>query len=491
MPLHKKPNRENFPYVTAVLLLLNLLVFFGLQGSDGKIEEDGARYYLESSLAETEWEWFEQAVEPADRAHWQQYQEVEDLRAQGAPDLFLASYQAHVIEGHPRFLDQAEAGAFAERSSEDWQAWADKRREYEAILDESFSRQYLLSQQDTRPLTFLTHMFMHGSFMHLFGNMLFLVLLGLLVEGALGRGLFLGSYLVSGLAAAGLSLAVNWGSAGGMLGASGAIAGLMGLYAVLYGRRRVRFFYWFFVYFDYVRAPAIVLLPAWLGWEVFQFLLDSGSNVAYEAHIGGLVAGALMGLAIRRLGLAREAFLEEDSRREEDQAALREAREAVADLKPDRAKLKLRPLLERHPHDPDVNRCWYAACKLKTDDPERHQAAEQIFLIPGETPPIRALIVETLKDYRQQGRIRLRPATLLELAARLTRWGELEEASRLLRALLRTRKAVPGLADACLMLGRRLLQQSGMGAAKPYLEQAEARAERPGQRQAARTLLNQ
>ncbi|MDZ7748084.1 MAG: rhomboid family intramembrane serine protease [Halofilum sp. (in: g-proteobacteria)] len=115
-----------------------------------------------------------------------------------------------------------------------------------------------------------------------------------------------------------------------LVGASGAVAGLMGLCGVLYGRRPIRFFYFIGVYADYVKAPALVLLGLWLGKEVFQFLRYSElSNVAYTAHIGGLLTGAAAGAAVRfGTGAVDEAALDEPRATEAFERRLAEANRA-------------------------------------------------------------------------------------------------------------------------------------------------------------------
>ena len=80
------------------------------------------------------------------------------------------------------------------------------------------------------------------------------------------------------------------GQGGLGLGASGAVSALMGMYAVLYRMRRIRFFYQFLVYFNYVTAPALLLLPAWIANELLQHWLG-GRGIAYMAHLGGLLTG--------------------------------------------------------------------------------------------------------------------------------------------------------------------------------------------------------
>jgi hypothetical protein len=111
---------------------------------------------------------------------------------------------------------------------------------------------------------------------------------------ALGRRRYLAYFLLAGIGADLADLAARWNSFGISIGASGAIAGLMAMYVTLYGRRRIRFFYQFLFYFDYVKAPAIILLPVWIAHELVQQQLDGQGGVAYMAHAGGFVTGALL-----------------------------------------------------------------------------------------------------------------------------------------------------------------------------------------------------
>jgi len=147
-------------------------------------------------------------------------------------------------------------------------------------------------------LPFFTSMFLHGSWMHVIGNMWFLYIFGDNVEDYLGHFTYLVFYLLSGLIAMATQVAVYPHSNVPTVGASGAIAGVLGAYFILYPRARV--LTWFFVF--------IVYIPAWfvLGeWFVVQFLSGTASlsragmrpdvgGVAFWAHVGGFVAGMLM-----------------------------------------------------------------------------------------------------------------------------------------------------------------------------------------------------
>jgi membrane associated rhomboid family serine protease len=156
----------------------------------------------------------------------------------------------------------------------------------------------IVDREPINILTPLTSMFLHGGWGHLLGNALFLWVFGNNVEDSMGRFRFLVFYLLCGLAAAGAQVAVSPESPVPMVGASGAISGVLGAYLVLYPRVRVR------VLFIIVVLPWIVSLPAWavlISWIGLQILgglpqlspldRDVSAGVAFWAHIGGFFAG--------------------------------------------------------------------------------------------------------------------------------------------------------------------------------------------------------
>jgi membrane associated rhomboid family serine protease len=155
---------------------------------------------------------------------------------------------------------------------------------------------------DDQPSTILTvffAMFLHGGIVHLGGNMLFLWIFGNNVEDSMGRGRFLAFYLLGGIAATALQVAVSPDSATPNLGASGAIAAVLGGYLVLYPRARVLTLVFLFVFFTFLQLPAMLFLVIWIGEQLLfglTGLTSGGANtggVAYFAHIGGFIFGAL------------------------------------------------------------------------------------------------------------------------------------------------------------------------------------------------------
>jgi membrane associated rhomboid family serine protease len=145
------------------------------------------------------------------------------------------------------------------------------------------------------PLTVLTSMFLHGGLAHLGGNMLFLWVFGNNVEDVLGRKRFVLFYLGTGVAAALAQIAV--GAASGdlftpMVGASGAISGVLGAYLVLFPRARVLTVIPIFFFLKLSWIPAGFFLVVWFAFQLLPAFIDgAGGGVAYMAHVGGFVAG--------------------------------------------------------------------------------------------------------------------------------------------------------------------------------------------------------
>ncbi|MBA2493187.1 MAG: rhomboid family intramembrane serine protease [Acidobacteria bacterium] len=139
---------------------------------------------------------------------------------------------------------------------------------------------------------FLSSMFMHGDIMHIFGNMLFLWIFGDNIENLIGHIRYAIFYLVCGFAAALAQILMNTDSIIPMLGASGAISGVLGGYMLLFPTRKVRAL----LFSIYTTVPAYVALGIWIGYQIITgYLTPTGTGgVAYAAHIGGFIAGLVL-----------------------------------------------------------------------------------------------------------------------------------------------------------------------------------------------------
>jgi len=149
-------------------------------------------------------------------------------------------------------------------------------------------------------ITLFTSMFLHGGWMHLIGNMLFLWVFGRNLEDLIGGARFLAFYLLCGIAAGVVHVIVNSHSVLPTIGASGAIAGVMGAYLLKFPRARIITLIPIFVFFTTVEIPAAFVLLFWFGMQFFSGIGSlastdySGGGTAWFAHIGGFLIGMLL-----------------------------------------------------------------------------------------------------------------------------------------------------------------------------------------------------
>jgi membrane associated rhomboid family serine protease len=151
-------------------------------------------------------------------------------------------------------------------------------------------------------ITLFTYMFLHAGFLHLIGNMLFLYLAGCSIEDLWGRPVYISFYLISGIVSAWMHAFRFPDGAEPLVGASGAIAGLMGAFALRLYKTKITFFYLIWIRWGTFQAPAYVMLPLWFLQQLIYAGIADQSEVAFHAHIGGFIFGVLVAVLIRSTG---------------------------------------------------------------------------------------------------------------------------------------------------------------------------------------------
>jgi membrane associated rhomboid family serine protease len=444
IPLENKPSWRNPPWMTVLLILVNMIVWWGPQRSEENARERAAHYYVNSVLPELELPPFVEWLEKTDPKRGK-------LARRMLPHEETYPQLLESLQNDRKFLAKLQADGIITPTNPQYGEWKRDRQQYEAMLPTPFTARWsqdYTKDAEFKPWTWITAAFLHGSTGHLLGNMLFLFLFGFSVELALGRGTYLSFYLLGAVGASALAGWAYAGKDGYGLGASGAISALMGMYAVMYRLKRIRFFYQLFFYFNYVTAPALLLLPAWIVNELMQHWLG-GQGIAYMAHLGGLLTGAALmtgALLLRRVQAPETAAAPEPDRFGEHVAA---AQKFGAAMKFDKACGEWRAAAALRPGDSDTLRAWFNTARLQPASDDFHQAARRIFRLPATDEGTMALQHASYKTYLDQAKpgARLKPEDMARLARRFARIRQFEDTDKLCRILLKTAPDHPELAD--------------------------------------------
>lgn len=397
------------------------------------------------------------------------YQSDDDRRVSAALDSYaqenLLAYEAPLLESYAGAdaaagMDAALDPAFDAYVHAYWTtaepdaAWRDARARFEAVRNRISALRFGLAPAEMKPASLLAHMFLHADLWHLLGNMIFLLLFGMLLERLLGSALFFLAYVLTGLAAAGVFALAHAGSHVPMIGASGAISGLMGAYLGVYGLRKVRFFYTLGFWFGEFTAQALLVFPLWLGKELYGWFEGTGP-VAYAAHAGGLLAGLAIALLLKRRAATT---LDADTNTQRADTTRRETltriRQLLTDLRIDDA-LKLAAQAVRQ--SPGELSYWqvYAEAANRVVANAEHDRAMAILFENADKPAMSlAFLREVLARYRQRGGdgIALHGRAGAVLARRFMREGSVHDADQLLDALFRANALSPAFNEVLAAL---------------------------------------
>ena len=443
IPVSRRPDWRHPPVITLLLILVNCLIFFGLQSGDHRRQEKAFAYYAGSKLPGIELPRYVRHLEDTRRKD----------EAEAAAEALAAGHWPAVLtamEDDVAFMQRLRDGRVIGADDPDHATWRSQRSAYERLDNASITDRYGFKPAAPTAAGFIGHMFLHGSFDHLLGNMAILFIVGYMVEEALGKRRFLAFYLLAGVGAAGFDLIFNATRMVPGIGASGAISGVMAMFVALYGMRRIRFFYWLLFYFDFFRAPAIAILPLWIANELYQYFFSHGSPVNYMAHFGGLVTGAALIAAQRAFGKTRVAAPMQEAAVDPLPGQLAQVDALLAALRLDEARQALHRLAERHPQDLLLLNRYYRLARSEPASEDFHRAAALIFALPDDHPGSTELIHETFVEYLQLAKptVRFSVGQLATLIQRLARGGHADDAERLTRVLARRapeHQLLPGL----------------------------------------------
>lgn len=483
IPLHRRLTRETFPFATAALILINVFVFTFLQADDMSFDayqrkNEAAIFYVNSGLADIELPAYRNSL--AERGYSKNLGQLD-----AADEQFRPQITAALIESDPYFLDAFDAPANFD-SIEDHTHWRDVRSQYEEKRGEDFTDRWMLRYGEWKPGRMLSAAFLHGDTGHLLGNMIFLALLGLLVELALGPWRYLLLYLIGALGSSSGSLLWNSHVVGAGLGASGAIAALMGAFAVIWAGRQVQVFYWFFIVFNYVKVPALWLLPLWLGWEVWNLLFNHDAGIGFDAHASGIISGALCAFVFQQLGWVREDQLVEEALIVDRSDRIQQALTDLGALRLETAEAAFRELLDEQPDDHTVQLALLRCARLGGDRQQALTMAKALLDHTGNTSATLDQQLDTLQELRHL-KLTIKPALRCRLARRLLSVHRLADAETIIDGLTST--ADTSLPLLWLSLGRAWLEQNHCDKARVQFTHVIKQAPQSPEADKARFLL--
>jgi membrane associated rhomboid family serine protease len=458
IPLTGKISKKNPPVITIGIILINCFVFFVLQAGERHWHSQATQFYVESGLAKIEVSRYLAYVRVTKS-------EESELPLEEQEELDEAAIMSHhaKMQSDEVFMEKLLNGEIVKPEDQTYPTWKSLRTKYENKLSRVVSIRYGFKPADRSVLTAFTHMFLHGSFMHILGNMVFLWLVGCVLELGCGRVVYVAIYLVSGILAVGLFFLVYMNSRIPLIGASGAIAGLMGAYTVLYGTKKIRVFYSVGFYFNYARVSGIILLPLWIGNEIFQLFFGSCSQIAYVAHIGGLTSGASLGyVSLRLLRRVDEELFAEDPK-EKIPSILEKALERMGELDMDGARSLLQEALAIDPNNRDALTHLFNVDKLDPQGERFHKTASKLLLRLSRDRKGHEVLYSTYNEYC---RISRRPRFSLNLLFRISSifsaQGHLKESEKIMALLMRKNPKFQKLPGGILNLARAYLTM-GMG----------------------------
>jgi membrane associated rhomboid family serine protease len=457
IPLTGKLSWRNPPVVTIGLILLNCLVFFIFQTGESQKQYEVSEYYFSSGLVTIEVPHYiayreGRLLDPSDLSYLTEFDEEAVVR------LYLD------MERDYTFLKKLKNEEIITASDPGYNKWKVLRAEYETRRAQIISIRYGFRPAYRSLLTAFTYMFLHGSVGHLFGNMVFLWIVGCMLEMGLGRMYYSGLYVIGGLAAAGLFWLVYMNSTVPVVGASGAIAGLMGAFAVLFGRKKVKIFYSLGFYFNYLKIPAIILLPIWIGNEFFQLFFGSARHVAYVAHIGGLMGGALLGYMTLKFSLTVNGHVFEDETEDEVSPLLEKALSHISELDMVTGSQLLEQVLAKDPENIDALTHLFNVYKLDPEDEKFHKTSKKLIFQLSRSYDTYEKAHQIYQEYLRHARHpRLSPQLYVQLSAIFVAMGQLESAVKILAKLVKKVPEAPGIPTALLKLAR-AYRQNGMSA---------------------------
>ena len=300
--------------------------------------------------------------------------------------------------------------------------------QYRQMAKSALTEQYAFIPAERKPITYVTANFLHGGWLHLIGNMWFLWLAGFILEDAWGRAIYAVVYFLAGAAALQFHLWMNPGSMTATLGASGAVAALMGAFLVRFPKLKIEMAWLLRFRLIRFKASAYWLLPLWLALEVFSgALFGQSSGVAHWAHVGGFAFGAAISLLLKATGI--EHKLDEAVESKVSLSGDKELLEIgeILESNVGAAAPKLQEYVKAHPDSIDAHLLLQQAYWRQSEIPAYQETVLKLCRLHLKTQDTDAAL-QDYDDFVKSGGKEVPAALWLDLARAIETKGDFERA---------------------------------------------------------------
>lgn len=463
VPITGKISWKNPPVVTIAFIVINCLIFFLFQRNDNMNFFRAQQHYFKSGLAEIEVSAYIAAREiPED---------ITDRGGKGKLNEQTLFRHYQKMESDAGFQKRLRSDEIITKHDPVYEKWKKLRAEYENLLSDVVFFKYGFRPAYLNILTAFTYMFLHGGFGHLLGNMIFLWLVGCMLEMGCGRIFCIATYILTGLFSVLLFWLIYMDSTIPLVGASGAIAGFMGAFTTVYGRKKIKVFYSLGFYFNYIRFPAILLFPIWVGNELFQLFSGEQSNVAYVAHIGGLLSGALIGYLDLKFFKLHDNNMFKEEPEDKISPLIEKALQCMGKLDLEEGRNLLEEVLVIDPENKDALMHLFNIEKLNPENPSFHLSARRLLQNYSLSREDYKKAYEIYNEYAGlTQRPRLTPEIYVRLGSAFSGMGHTGVSEKIFSMLLKKKPEQPGIPAGLLKLAHASKKKTGADQWKKFLK---------------------
>lgn len=459
LPVEKQINWSTPPVVLALLVLMNSFIYLFYQLDDQTNLDNAIQSYGDSGLLKIEYNIYLDYLRDTDALDVANDMEDAYYNKEGQ---YLISSILHDLA----FRDYLEGNIAELIYSEKYADWLESRKKVNSEVNKLSYFRFGLIPERLQVVNLFSHQFMHGSFMHLFGNMVFLIMCGFVVEAAIGHLRFLLFYLASGVGGGLLHSVADFSSYTPLVGASGAISGVMAMYLAVFKLKKIEFFYWFFAFVGYFKAPALILLPIYIAMELIQYFSPGDVGVAFLAHVGGFATGAILIGLFLLLGdkVIDEKYIEDDQSIDPFQEQLNGIYKPLERYDIHRSLEKINSFLSDHKNNISMSLLQIKLQESLQQDPaaqkNTHKMVLAFFSRPGVSKTHLDEMSDLFKQYQAVIESNYSSQQLSQLGISFCRLDDISLAEKIFENLLEDKSPPESLLNSLGVFSRRLAHRA-------------------------------